>query len=97
MKTVVFLKKEKNLALLALVIVFMALLRTLAECLRLGIWTSHPASLDELEPFLYGSLAAAVACLTMSLLAFYGKYRAVTVLAVLAIIGLVGIKLYYRI
>jgi hypothetical protein len=97
MKAVIFLKKEKNLARLALSLVFMALLRTLAECLRLGIWTNDPASLHELEPFLYGSLAAAVACLTMSLLAFYGKYRAVTILAVLAITGLVGIKLYYRI
>lgn len=91
-----FFKKEKNLALIAVTIVFLALIRTLAECFRLEYVLQRDLPLSQLRPFLYGALVAAVGGLVMTYLLFAQRYKWMIAVSVLVIAGLVCIKILYR-
>ena len=97
MKRLQFFKRSKNLALLSLIAVFMALVRIVVECLWLTLWQTAPAPIAVLEPFLYAALITAVACFTLALMAHYQRYKFIVALSVLTIATLVVIKTIYKI
>jgi hypothetical protein len=91
-----FFRKEKNLAFIAVTVVFLALIRTLTECFRLEYVLHRDIPLSQLKPFLIGTLVAAVGALVMTFLLFGQRYKWMVAVALLVIAGLVSIKIIYR-
>lgn len=88
-------KKQKNLALVSVAVVFMALIRTLAECFRMEYAMQREITLSELRPFIYAAMVASVTLFTMTLLMFRQRYTWIIVSAVTTIVCFVIIKMIY--
>ena len=93
---ITFLKKEKNLAYLVVVVVFLALVRLLAECFRMGYVLHGEIPFANLKPLVMGALVCALAIFGMTLLLFRQKYKWMIALALLTVAVLVIIKILYR-
>ena len=89
------LKNAKVLARAGIMIIFLALIRTLAEVLRLQHYTAAPLTYQQIYPFVIGALFAAVCLFAMMIALFSDRYKVVILLAVLAAIGLLLIKWIY--
>jgi hypothetical protein len=86
------LKHEVMLSKIAVIAIFMALIRCIGECFRLQYLASHSLLFDDLKPFLIGALVAAIACFINTFLVFYSKYKSILVVSVLTIITLLIVK-----
>lgn len=94
-KLSVFYKKhEMTIARAEIVIIFLALIRTITAYYQLKTRPGniHPAG--QVEPIIMGSLVAALFCLALTLLAFSGKHRTMHAVFALAIISLVLVKIF---
>ena len=93
------LKYEGPIAKVAMLAIFLALIRCIAECLRLGYASgnTNPLAFKTIEPFLIGAIMAAVSCLLMVVLSFYSKHKIITVISILTIAGLLIVKRVYLI
>ncbi|MEO6167005.1 MAG: hypothetical protein ABIO46_07020 [Chitinophagales bacterium] len=89
---------QKNtiiIARVAMVAIFLALIRTIGECFRLNEIAENTLPFEEIKPFLTGAMITAVSCLIMVLLSFFSKYRLIIVISILTIIALIIIKIRY--
>ena len=84
--------KEKKISKIAMNAVFLALIRTIAECFRLDYISRHSTTFEELRPFLIGALICSVSCLSMCILYFYSKFKVVIGIAISTIIILIILK-----
>jgi len=55
--------KEKMISKIAVIAIFLALIRTIAECFRLDYISKHTTTFEDLRPFLIGALICSVSCL----------------------------------
>lgn len=85
-------KNEFKIALVATTIIFLALVRTVAEPFRLQYYSSEGLNYDMLKPLLVGSLVAATALFMMAILSFYKKYTGINIVSLLAIFLLLLVK-----
>jgi hypothetical protein len=92
MKLALGLWGEDKLAKAAIIVIFLALIRCLAETFRLQAYSPVPLSFAQVSPYLVGALLAAVALLLMTVSLFYHRHRVVVALATLTIIGLLLVK-----
>ena len=67
---------------IGMVAIFLALIRTIAECFRLDYISKHTATFEDLVPFLIAALICAVSCLSMCILYFYSKFKVIIGVAV---------------
>ena len=89
-----FLRKhELKISCVAIVIVFLALIRLIFECWRILPLVS---SAGMIFPYYLGALITAISCLIMTILSFYSKSRVIILVAIITIISLVVIKIYFR-
>lgn len=88
-------RKEVMISRVAMMIIFLALIRTIAECFRLQYNSTSTLTFIQLKPFLMGALTAAIACLMMTILSFYSKHKIIIAVAILTIIALLIIKSIY--
>jgi hypothetical protein len=76
------------------VIVFLALIRTLTSYYQLKTRAGNLLPAGQAQPIITGSLAAALFCFALTLLSYFGRYRVMHVVSVLAIISLALVKIF---
>lgn len=86
---------EKKISKIATGIIFLALIRTLSEPLRLQYYSSSPLTFVEIKPFLIGALVAAAGLLVMTILFYFGRYKIIQFTCILTIILLLIVKKIY--
>jgi hypothetical protein len=87
-------RHEKKITQAEVVIVFLALIRTITAYYQLKTRPGNIFPAGQAEPIIAGSLVAAVFCLALTLLSFYGRYRVMHAVFALAIISLVLVKIF---
>jgi len=87
-------KNNISLARISIVIVFLALIRTLSEPLRLHYYSPISLNYEMLKPYITGALIASIALFAMTIFSFFSKHTIVLIIAVLAILALFIIKIY---
>ncbi len=93
MKSIYF-KNNIKLARIGILVVFLALIRTLSEPFRLHHFSPLPLNFNTLHPYITGALVASIGLFVMVLLSFFSKHTAVLIIAVLTILALFVIKIY---
>ena len=91
------MKHEIKISKAATIIIFIALIRTIAEPLRLQFAAQSPITFTEIRPFLLASLVSAFGLLAMTILAYYGKSKTIILVAIFIIAAMLYIKYYYSI
>jgi hypothetical protein len=81
-------RHEMKIAGAEVVIIFLALIRTLTSYYQLETRPGDILPAGQVEPIITGSLVAALFCLTLTLLSFFGRHRVRHVVFALAIISL---------
>jgi hypothetical protein len=90
-----YAKNEERISRLATIIIFLALIRTISEPLRLQYYSSTLLTVNEIKPFLFGAIICAVGLLCLTIMAYYKKHKIIIGLAVLIIVSLFWIKFTY--
>jgi hypothetical protein len=90
-----FAKNEKQLARLATVVIFLALIRTIGEVFRLQYYATIPLTFGQIKPFIIGALVAALALFVMTVLSFWLKHKVIIAISILTIILMLIIKGVY--
>jgi hypothetical protein len=89
------MKKDIKISRLAMMIIFLALIRCICEPFRLAYYSENGLSFEEVKPFLMGALVAAVALALMTILSWYEKSKLVIYLSVVTVILLLVVKGIY--
>jgi preprotein translocase subunit SecD len=76
------------------VIIFLALIRTLTSSYQLKTRSGNILPAAQVQPIITGSLIAALFCLVLTLLSFSGRYRVMHGVFALAIISLALVKIF---
>lgn len=87
---------KAKIAVLAMVVVFLALVRTLAEPFRLH-YLKVPLQYPVLQPLLIGSLVAAAGLFTMAMFSFNKKYDAINIAGLGTLVFLLAVKAAFKI
>jgi hypothetical protein len=90
-------KDPRKVSLVAIAIIFLALIRCICEPFRLQYYSTATLTFDEMKPFLIGSLVNALSLLAMTILSFYAKYKVIIAICILTIVVLLIIKWIYLI
>jgi hypothetical protein len=94
-KLVQFCKRhELKITRAEVVIVFLALIRTLTSYYQLRASPGNILPAGQVQPIITGSLVAAVSCVALTLLSYAGRYRVMHLVFVLAITSLVLVKIF---
>jgi hypothetical protein len=89
------IKDSQNIAKISTVIIFLALIRSIAEPFRLQYYSSSTLTFSDIKLFLVGALTASVSLLIMTILFYYNRYKTVTGICILTIIMLLILKGMY--
>lgn len=84
-----------NVARVAIVIVLVALLRTISEILRLAYIQGVPPDWTVIKAYLIGSTLWVIGGMVMIIAYFMGKYKSVSTIGIITIAGLIFYKLFY--
>ena len=90
-------KDTRKISLIAIVIIFLALIRCVSEPFRLQHYSAKALTFVDIKPFLIGSLVTSLALLVMTTLSFFGKYKITIATCILTIVVLLVIKGIYMI
>jgi len=78
-----------------MVVIFLALIRCVAEPFRLQHYSLAVLTFEDVKPFIIGALVTSVALLVMTILSFYQKHKFIIVVCILTVIILFVIKGIY--
>ena len=78
-----------------MLIIFLALLRNLAEPVRIKFYATEPLHIEQVEPFMIGALECVIGLLIMTIFYFKEKHMMVIITGVLTIIALFIVKILY--
>jgi hypothetical protein len=87
-------RHERTVTQAEVVIIFLALIRTITACYQLQTGPGNVLPARQVEPIITGSLVAALFCLALTLLSFFGRQRVMHAIFALAIISLVLVKIF---
>jgi hypothetical protein len=87
-------RHEMKVARAEVVIIFLALIRTLTSYYQLKTRPGNILPAGQVEPIITGSLVAALFCLALTLLSFFGRHRLMHVVFALTIISLALVKVF---
>ncbi|MEP7128035.1 MAG: hypothetical protein ABI729_04165 [Chitinophagales bacterium] len=90
-------KHEVKISRIAIIAIYLALIRTIGECFRLHYIHGAALTFEQLQPFLVGAMISAIACLAMTISSFYKMNKLVITVALITIVALLTIKIYYAI
>lgn len=85
---------EKFFSRTSIIIVFLALIRCIAEFFRLDAEMKAELTISAVKPYLCAALICAVAAFIMVLLNFFHKYKLVIASGILTIGALIFLKFY---
>jgi hypothetical protein len=88
-------KDARKISIIAIVIIFLALIRCVSEPFRLQYYSEKALTFADIKPFLIGSLVTSLALLIMTILSFLGKYKIINATCILTIVVLLIIKRIY--
>lgn len=83
-------------ARVAIVIVLIALIRSIAEFFRLAYIHNNALTIEQIKPFMVGSIVAAVGCLAMTIFSFYAKNKIVIAISLFTIASMLLVKSIYH-
>lgn len=86
------MQNSKKVSEIATVILFLALIRTIAEPLRLQYYSHTNLVFVQIKPFLIAGLITAAALLAITILFFYARYKTIIAVAIVNIIIMLIIK-----
>jgi hypothetical protein len=89
------LKHEKRIGRITLVILFLALIRTVSEPFRLQHYAETALSFEVLKPYLLAAVLVAVSLFAMVILSFYERHKTIFAGGVLTVAGMLVIKSVY--
>lgn len=92
-----FQKNEIKIARISTIVIFLALIRSLLEFFRLDYLQQATLTIDQVKPFIIGSLVAAIGCLLITIFSFYAKNRLVIIVSALTIVAMIIVKYIYKI
>lgn len=87
------INRSKKIAKVTTVIIFLALIRTITEPLRLQYYSSTGLMFEQVKPFLIAALITSTSLLIITLLYYYEKYSTIIAIAIVDIIIMVIIKI----
>jgi hypothetical protein len=90
-------KDQRKISIIAIVIIFLALIRCVGEPFRLQYYSAKALTFVDIKPFLIGSLVTSLALLIMTILSFFEKYKIINATCILTIVVLLIIKGIYLI
>jgi hypothetical protein len=90
-------KDTSKVSKMATIIIFMALIRCICEPFRLQYYSTSNLTYQDIEPFLLGSLVAALGLLTMTILSYFRKHKLIIATCILTVVGLLILKGIYLI
>jgi hypothetical protein len=90
-------RDTSNISKIATIIIFVALIRSLSEPIRLQYYSRTILTYNEIKPFLTGSLVAATGLLAMTILFYFGRHKIIIATSILTIILLLIVKKVYLI
>jgi len=90
-------KDAGKISKIATIIIFLALIRCIAEPFRLQYYSTALLSFYDVKPFLIGSLVAALGLFAMTILFYFGKHKIMIGVCVLTIVTLLVVKRIYLI
>ncbi len=90
-------KDARKISIIAIVIIFLALIRCVSEPFRLQYYSTKALTFVDIKPFLIGSLVTSLALLIMTILSFFRKYKIINATCILTIVILLIIKKKYMI
>ena len=90
-------RDTSNIAKIATIIIFLALICSISEPIRLQNYSKTILTYDEIKPFLIGSLTAAIGLLAITILFYFGKHKIIIATCILTIIFLLLVKKFYLI
>jgi hypothetical protein len=85
----------RKISKIATVITFIALIRCIAEPMRLQSVSAKNLIYHEIAPYLIASLIAAICLFVITVLHYYGKYKVIIAISVLNIVLLLVVKQVY--
>src|SRR4030095_11509731 len=77
---------------IATIIIFLALIRSISEPIRLQYYSRAILTYEQIKPFLIGSLVAAAGLLAMTILFYFGRHKIIIVTCILTIILMLIVK-----
>lgn len=86
---------EIKIAKVTIIVIFVALVRMIAECFRLQHYSTTNLSFDQIKPFLIGTLICSISTFSMAILFFYQKYKTIISISILTIISLLVVRNIY--
>jgi hypothetical protein len=86
---------EIKIARVCVVVIFLALIRSLSEIFRLQYYSPVSLSYEQVKPFIIGGLVISTGLFIMIIFYFYSKYKIVIMVSVLTIIAMLVIKKLY--
>ncbi len=89
------MKNEKRNAKIATIIIFIALIRTITEPLRLHYFATEVLSFDQLKVFIIAATVVSVGLLVMTVLYYYEWFKTIVMVAVLCIVIMLILKYNY--
>jgi hypothetical protein len=87
-------RREMEIARAEVVIIFLALIRTITAYYQLETRPGNMLPAGRVEPIITGSVVAALFCLTLTLLSLSRRHRVMHPVFALAIISLVLVKIF---
>jgi hypothetical protein len=90
-------KDPGKVSTIAIVIIFLALIRCISEPFRLQYYATNVLTFTDIKPFLIGALVASLSLLLMTFFSFFGKYKIINITCILTIVVLLIIKRIYMI
>ena len=90
-------KDTRKISIVAIIIIFLALIRCVSEPFRLQYYSTKALTFVDIKPFLTGALVTSLALLIMTILSFFGKYKIINATCILTIVVLLIIKCIYMI
>jgi hypothetical protein len=84
----------KFFARLFIIIIFLALIRTITEFFRLDVELKTDLTVSLLRPYMAGALLCSISAMVMVILNFFHKFILVSIVGVLTIAGLLYLKFF---
>jgi hypothetical protein len=90
-------KDTSKISKIATIVIFLALIRSVSEPIRLQYYSMTILTYTDIQPFLIGTLIAAIGLLVVTILSYLGRYKTIIATCILTIILLLIVKKVYLI
>jgi hypothetical protein len=97
MQTTPWFRDPGKLSKIATIIIFLALIRSISEPLRLQYYADATLTYHEIKPFLIGALVASTGLLAMIIFSYYGRHKIMIAMFILTILLMIMVKIVYHI